>query len=175
METTEKIVESYCRYVKGWFTISNIKCAGQFEIDLLAVESKPGENIKRFHIESSVSISGSFSKLTDKPFSVDELKERVKQPAQRMTIGHFIHRKFGSSEICAQLEKLGFVNGNYSKIIVVWDWEENAKKRADSSGITLWNFRTILKEIADSCRKTNTYFMDDTLRTIQLFERRNKE
>ena len=25
METTEKIVESYCRYVKGWFTLPNIK------------------------------------------------------------------------------------------------------------------------------------------------------
>jgi len=37
METTEKIVESCGRYVKGWFTISNIKCSGQYEIDLLAV------------------------------------------------------------------------------------------------------------------------------------------
>jgi hypothetical protein len=36
METTEKIVESYCRYVKQLFTIPNIKCEGQYEIDLLA-------------------------------------------------------------------------------------------------------------------------------------------
>jgi hypothetical protein len=35
METTEKIVESYCRYMNGWFTISNIKCPSQYEIDLL--------------------------------------------------------------------------------------------------------------------------------------------
>ena len=39
METTEKIVESYCRYVKGWFTLPNIKCAGQYEVDLLAVDA----------------------------------------------------------------------------------------------------------------------------------------
>jgi len=39
METTEKIVESYCRYVKRWFTISNIKCQGQYEIDLLAIDA----------------------------------------------------------------------------------------------------------------------------------------
>jgi hypothetical protein len=29
METTEKIVESYCRYVRQWFTIPNIRCEGQ--------------------------------------------------------------------------------------------------------------------------------------------------
>jgi len=37
METTEKIVEAYVRYVKDWATIPNIKCKGQFEIDLLAI------------------------------------------------------------------------------------------------------------------------------------------
>jgi hypothetical protein len=39
METTEKIVEAYAHYIKGWFTIPNIKCRGQFEIDLLAVDA----------------------------------------------------------------------------------------------------------------------------------------
>jgi hypothetical protein len=29
METTEKIIESYCRYVKQWFTIRNIWREGQ--------------------------------------------------------------------------------------------------------------------------------------------------
>ena len=28
METTEKIVESYCRYVKQWFTIPTWSCIG---------------------------------------------------------------------------------------------------------------------------------------------------
>lgn len=37
-ETTERIVESYVRYVKGWATIPNIKCEGQYEIDLLAID-----------------------------------------------------------------------------------------------------------------------------------------
>ena len=34
METTEKIVEAYVRYIKGWFTITEIKCKGQLVIDL---------------------------------------------------------------------------------------------------------------------------------------------
>ena len=38
METTEKIVEAYVRYVKNWFMLPNIKCGGQYDIDLLAVD-----------------------------------------------------------------------------------------------------------------------------------------
>ena len=53
METTEKIVESYVRYVRGWATIPNIKCPGQYEIDLLAIDPL---NLGRYHIESGVSI-----------------------------------------------------------------------------------------------------------------------
>ena len=71
METTEKIVEAYVRYIKGWFTIPNIKCKGQFEIDLLAVDPSNGEGIHRYHVESGVSISGTFSHLTNKPFSTE--------------------------------------------------------------------------------------------------------
>ncbi len=70
METTEKIVEAYVRYVKGWATIANIKCPGQFEIDLLAVDPRTGD---KYHVESGVSVSGSYSKLTAKPFSVASL------------------------------------------------------------------------------------------------------
>ena len=63
METTEKIVESYCRYVRNWFTSPNIKCSGQYEIDLLAVDPSD-TRLGRYHVESGVSISGAHSKLT---------------------------------------------------------------------------------------------------------------
>jgi hypothetical protein len=51
METTEKIVESYCRYVKQWFTIPNIKCKGQYEVDLLAVDTTSPKTLHRYHVE----------------------------------------------------------------------------------------------------------------------------
>lgn len=90
METTEKVVESYCRYVKQWFTIPNIKCRGQYEIDLLAVDTtNPGE-LGRYHIECGVSISGSFSKLTANEFSEERLKRRVEAAGQRRTLDYFI-------------------------------------------------------------------------------------
>jgi hypothetical protein len=42
METTEKIVEAYVRYIKGWATIPNIRCEGQHEIDLMAIDPVSG-------------------------------------------------------------------------------------------------------------------------------------
>ena len=172
METTEKIVESYCRYIKYWFTIPNIKCKKQYEIDLIAVDLSSDTIVKRYHIECGVSISDEFSKLTAKEFLPEALKNRVKGPEQRRTIGYFIQRKFGSQEVMLELEKYGFKEGNYQKVIVSWGWTDNAKIQADSEGIILWDFRNILREIAETLRNKKTYFTDDTLRTIQLFMRK---
>ena len=171
METTEKIVEAYCRYAKGWFTIPNIKCEGQYEIDLLALEAPSRETVRRYHIESGVSISGGHSKLTAEEFSLERLKVRVEKPKQRRTVGYFVERKFGPLQVRERLKEYGFEQGNYERIIVSWGWTEEAKAAADAEDIRLWDFRKILDEVADTCRDRRTYFTDDTLRTIQLYER----
>ena len=142
METTEKIVEAYCRYVKNWFTLPNIKCEGQFEIDLLAIDITSPENITRFHTEFSISISTGFSKLTAKPFSLKHLRVRGHQAEQRHTIDFFVERKFDAPEILAKLGTYGLVPGNYSKVIVSWDWTPEADKRAAIEGIMLWSCST---------------------------------
>jgi hypothetical protein len=80
METTERIVEAYVRYIKRWATIPNIKCKGQGEIDLFAID--PITN-RRYHIETGVSISGGFSALTALPFKLGEYKIRGKQAKAR--------------------------------------------------------------------------------------------
>lgn len=175
METTERIVEAYCRYVRGWFTIPNIKCAGQYEIDLLAIEPVATGDIRRYHIESGISISGGFSKLTSNEFSRERLKERVQQAGQRRTLGYFIERKFGPPELVTKLKQYGFESGNYSKVIATWGWTAEAKAAADEVGVVLWDFRDILREVGDLCRKEKSYFTDDTLRTLQLFTRASSE
>ena len=80
---------------KHWFTIPNIKCRGQYEIDLLAVDTTNPRKLRRYHVECGVSISGSYSKLTTKAFSPDRLKIRVQAAGQRRTFGYFVDRKFG--------------------------------------------------------------------------------
>ena len=171
METTEKIVEAYVRYVNGWATIPNIKCPEQYEIDLLAIDPV---NSNRYHIESGVSISQSYSKLTAKPYSDQDLKIRVKTAGQRRTIGYFAKRKFGAKPVLDTLKKYGFKKGTYSKIIVTWGWEDAAEKEARRLKIQLWDFRDILRKIADHFQKERVYFTDDTLRTLQLFSRAMK-
>jgi hypothetical protein len=77
METTEKIVEAYVRYVRGWATIPNVRCDGQFEIDLYGYRSRHNETLSH---RTSVSGSPGFSKLTAKDFDPALLKERVQKP-----------------------------------------------------------------------------------------------
>jgi hypothetical protein len=54
METTERVVEAYVRYVKGWATIPNIHAKGQYEIDLLAIDPVA---LTRYHIEGGVTVA----------------------------------------------------------------------------------------------------------------------
>jgi hypothetical protein len=167
METTEKIVEAYVRYIKGWATIPNIKCcSGQYEIDLLAINPV---TLERNHIETGVSISGGFSKLTNKTFSIEALKTRGQTPVQRRTLGYLIERKFGPPEVAETLAEYGFKPGSYTKVIATWGWTDDAAEAAKTEGIELWDFRKIVQAIGAASTKDKTYFTDDTMRTIQLF------
>jgi hypothetical protein len=168
METTERIVETYVRYVKGLFTLPNIRCDQQYEIDLLAIDPN---NHNRYHIESGVSISGAYSKLTDKPYSDADLKTRVKQAGQRRTLDYFANRKFGNPCVLRTLKKYGFNFGEYKKVIVTWGWMDGVPERAKQLGIELWDFGKIMCEIADKVHDGRTYFTDDTLRTLHLLGR----
>lgn len=165
-ETTEKIVESYVRYVKGWATISNIKCPDQHEIDLLAIDPV---SLVRYHIESSVHVPGTgFSKLTNGAFDLEQMKVRVKAPSQRRTIGFFVEQKFGAPGIIESLKTYGFTPGNYRKIIVTWDCEPEARETASRHGIEVWEFPDLLDEIATLAGSGKHYVMDDTVRTLQM-------
>jgi hypothetical protein len=166
METTEKIVEAYVRYVKGWATIPNIRCDGQYEIDLLAIDPV---SLDRYHIEVGVSVSGSFSKLTANPFSPDDLKRRTRIAGARRTLGYFVERKFGPAQVVARLGDYGFEPDRYKRVVVTWGWSDEAFEEAQAADILLWDFRGLMEDIADSFERSRSYFTDDTLRTLSLF------
>ena len=166
METTERIVEAYVRYVKGWATIPNIRCDGQYEIDLLAIDPL---SLDRYHIEVGVSVSGSFSKLTTKPFSPDDLKRRARIAGARRTLGYFVERKFGPAQVLSKLSEYGFKRGNYQRVIVTWGWTVEADDKAQAEGVVLWHFGDLMREIAERFERSRSYFTDDTLRTLSLF------
>lgn len=161
METTEKIVEAYVRYVKRWATITNIRCDGQFEIDLLAINPV---TLARYHIETGVSASEVYSKLTAKKFDPALLKVRVYVAKMRQTLGYFIEHKFGPKPVIDRLKEYGFKTGSYTKVVVTWDWTPEAKAAAEAAGIGVWDFQSIMREIDETIRGKRGYFSDDTLR-----------
>ena len=168
METAEKIVETYVRYVKGWFTISNIRCKGGREIDLLAIDAKSGE---KHHIEVGISISDSFSSLTSEPFSENDFKNPSKKAQQQRTLGYFIEKKFNHPYVVAKLNECGFFAGEYGKIIVTWKTKEGVKEKAREKNIEIWDFRTKLNKIVKIASEGEKYWLDDTMRTLQLLQR----
>lgn len=170
METTEKIVEAYIRYVKGWATIPNLRCpgAGQKEIDLFAIDPVTDE---RWHIETSVSISGGFSKLTNDPYEAGEHKIRVKAAGARRKLGFFATEKFGHPSVIAKLAEFGCEEDGLRRAIVSWDCKEGVVEAAKEQGIEVWLLPDLMREIAELAKKGNAYLGDDTLRTITLFAR----
>jgi hypothetical protein len=68
------------------------------------------------------------------------------------------------------LERCGFAPGDYTGVIVTWGWTDEAAAAAKEVGVELWDFRKVISDIAEA-RKDPTYFIDDTLRTVQLFQR----
>jgi hypothetical protein len=159
-------VEAYVRYVLGWATIPNIRCKGQLEIDLLAIDPV---KLDRYHIETSVSSSSAFSRLTAVVFDPQLLKERTQKPIMRRTLGYFIQNKFGPDAVIERLRDFGFSPDNHVRVVVTWGWTPEAKREADKANIKLWDFRKIMQKIADHIRDKRSYFTDDTLRTIHLF------
>lgn len=168
METTEKIVEAYVRYVKGWATIPNLRCAGQKEIDLFAIDPVTDE---RWHIETSVSISSGFSKLSHDPYDEGEHKVRVKQAGARRKLGFFMAEKFLPESVGKKLSEYGCKEGGVRRAIVTWDYKEGVAEAAAELGIEVWKLPDLMREIADKGARGQVYFGDDTLRTITLFAR----
>jgi len=70
METTEKIIASYVRYVRRWATISNVRCEGQHEIDLLA---KPG------NLKIQVKIASARRNFRDRKFIAPGITSRLRE------------------------------------------------------------------------------------------------
>lgn len=166
METTEKIVEAYVRYVKHWATIPNLRCETQKEIDLFATDPKTNE---RWHIETSVSISSGFSKLTDDLYEPGEHKHRVKAAGARRKLGYFLAEKFEPDALMKKLAEYGCEKGKVRRAIVTWDCKPGVAEAASAKGIGVRLLPDLMQQIADLAERGRAFLGDDTLRTLTLF------
>lgn len=168
METTERIVEAYVRYVKGWATIPNLRCNAQKEIALFAIDPVTDE---RWHIETSVSISSGFSALTNDPFTPGEHKERLKAASARRKLGFFLAEKFEPKAVEERLACFGCAPGKLRRAIVTWDWKDGVLEAAAAAGVEVWALPDMMQQIAEKSRQGRGYLSDDVLRIIDLFAR----
>ena len=56
-----------------------------------------------------------------------------------------------------------------------WGWQADVPEAAAEAGVELWDFTAILNEIAETSQLQRTYFMDDTMRTLQLMAMASKK
>lgn len=174
METTEKIVEAYVRYVKRWATIPNIKCKGGYEIDLLAIDPMHPKTGK-YHIECHVATSAGFKKLKAGRFDAEKHNVPQQKAIERNKLDFFVKRKFTGKAILDELHEYGFSKGKYQRVIVAWDWDEDVQKKADKSKVALWKFPELLDGLKDAFKDKKAHFTDDTIRTIHLLTLAEKE
>lgn len=170
MNAAERIVEAYFRYVRGIFTRTSVRHVGQVELDIIGVD--PNKSPPAFfHIESSVSISSAYSRITNKPFSPSEAKQRQKMASQRRTAGFFIEKKFFSPEVLATLKQIGCKTQNLKRILVSWEFDNAAQRVLEDKGIECLTMKKIFQELADYLAQETCDIDSEILRTIQLFVR----
>jgi len=170
MNAAERIVEAYFRYARSIFTRTSVKGVGQVELDIVGVDPRM-KPPTFFHIESSVSISSGYSKITNKQFDPSEAKLRQKAAGQRTTAGFFIEKKFFSQDVLETLRQIGCDTRNLKRVLVSWEFDEEAHKVLQGKGIECLTMKEILQELADYLAQETCDMDADILRTLQLFVR----
>ena len=170
MNASESIVQSYFQYVESIYTRANVRGVGQAELDLVGVRIS-NQTPTYYHVESTVSISAAFSKITDDKYDPEHAKQRGKQAKQRRTVGFILAKKFNSKEVIATYQQLGIDPNNLKRVLVSWDFQEQARQELESKGVTCLSMQTILQKLADLLAKETSDLDSDILRTLQLFVR----
>ncbi len=170
MNAAEKIVEAYFEYVRGVFTRTSLRGEGQAELDIVGVDPNKNPPVY-YHIESTVSISSAYSKITNKPYSFEDEKNRQKKAGQRCTAGFFIQKKFFAKDVEASLKKEGCALDALKRVLVAWEFDDDAREVLESKGIECLTMKQIFQKLADRLAKETCDIDSDILRTIQLFVR----
>lgn len=167
MEPEVHIIEKYFQTMLKCFTMTNIKCKGNKEIDLLAINPRTGN---KFHVESRVGTSPSFKIRLHDTYT-------KKGIAHKIGIDYFAKEKFDHPLVKEKIKEI-FGNINYVKILVVWDVQdealvEEAKKIFD---IEIWFIIEMIYDLMEKGKIRGS--RDDILRTVELmglFEKNKKK
>jgi len=180
MTTTERIVESYYRLIKGCFTMADVKVmnGNNRQFDLLAYCLASAE---QYHVEISV-MHGDW-RNTVKDLSLDLDRKFFGDPASR---GDIDKGESFLKNIQATYESVGFKYEDVRRVWVCWTvkaihkatqkdiqqmLDDCCKEHGLNPGtITVVSFRDeILKDLLEKVEGAN--YQDDALRTLSLVQK----
>jgi len=158
MEPEVHIIEKYFQEVLLCFTMTNIRCKGGKEIDLLAINPK---TLEKFHIEARVTVSGF------KIAKIDTYTKKGKRigTAHRIGLDFFNKEKFEHEAIKKKILDV-FGEVPYRKILVVWNVEDDSviPYAKETYKIEIWKIQEMLQRFG----KYVSGSRDDVLRTMEL-------
>jgi hypothetical protein len=161
LEPEVHIVDRYMQLVKKCFTMTNIMLEGGKEIDLLA--SNPISK-EKYHIEVRFA--------TGKGFRLRLVYTQTKSGRKhRRGLDTLNEIKFAHPTVVNAVKEI-FGGGEYRKVLVVWDVEDNSIVEQAKSiyNIEVWKIPDIMDKLVQEV-KTKPY-RNDVLRTIQLISRK---
>lgn len=142
--------------------MANIKCNGNKEIDLLAINPK---TLEKYHVESRATTKG--FPLREKDTYVS--KGTHKGSAHRRGLDFFSEKKFNHPSVTKKIHEL-FGNSKYRKILVVWNTEDNfaqlPKIALEKYGIEVYGLRGMIHGLMQNMVTSGS--RDDVLRIIEL-------
>lgn len=160
------IIEKFFQEVLHCFTITNIRCKGGKEIDLLAVNPITG---KKYHVESRVSTT---FKLREKA------TKRKDGTSHKNGLDYLKAEKFEHPSVISRVKEL-FGSLDYEKVLVVHDTEEPRdsfiQKALEEYGVTLLLMKDIIDDLKEEVKVTGS--RDDVMRFVELivFEDRKSQ
>lgn len=164
MEPEVHIIEKYFQEIMHCFTMTNIRCRGGKEIDLLAIN--PIKR-KKYHIESRVS-------------TIFKLRERATKKkngsSHRDGLDYFKKEKFEHSTVLARIKEL-FGGLDYAKVLVVHNTEEPRdaliQKAWQKHGIHVLLMKDIIADLKEEVKVTGS--RDDVMRFVELIAHEGRE
>jgi len=168
MEPEVHIIEKYFQEILHCFTMTNIKCKGGKEIDLLAINPRTAE---KYHVEARVSTTRSFSLRLEEP---DTSKGR----SHKVGLDYFEKQKFRHPIVVEKVKEL-FGGLTYQKVLVVWgvhsDWVFD--KAEMLLGIQIWLLGDIVEEMMKEVwlGRSHRGSRDDIMRIVEFMGLKQKE
>jgi hypothetical protein len=162
MEPEVHIIEKYFQNIHHCFTMTNVKCKGNKEIDLLAVNPRdPSGDLRRFHVEARVS--------TTFPLRMQETKT-TSGKSNKNGLDYFIKEKFYHPSVLERAEVM-FGTKKYDRVLVVhsvkgMEFGDLFEKVYNTYGIMVWRIGDLIHWL-----RLQNYPLgsrDDVLRLIEL-------